>query len=418
MAELTALQSDPDGQIGSGTAQVFNPMQGVQILQNAIQRQDQLDWHNKQEKLRRQQMEAAARAKAAEDEVVAKYEENKGELFAKYGREVRDSLINAGQKSWSNFKSPQKKQFIADVDDVTKGVNVWSLAQDEKLKQLRANPDNKYFNIPSSLVQQEADDFVKRNPNFYKGDFVSELDKKVRSNPSLYNWGVAGDDLMKDVKTFDGEINTASGTGSKVKFSQIYQSRKNPKTGILEPILDPETGLPLIDKDVVMQKINSNPTIREMTNNFIAQALPQLQQQFPNLKTDELLKAAEGEAINKMFRARGVYDVSKEGYNFSNTLEFDDNLKEDGNEDKLVPKIEALSDCTLVYVSAIGGSAAARLIRKKITPVKAQSDEEEITAILDKLVKTLNGNPPPWLRKVIQQEEEKFSYAGLEEEDE
>jgi hypothetical protein len=312
MAELTALQSVPDGQIGSGTAQVFNPMQGVQILQNAIQRQDQLDWHNKQEKLRRQQMEAAARAKAAEDEVVAKYEENKGELFAKYGREVRDSLINAGQKSWSNFKSPQKKQFIADVDDVTKGVNVWSLAQDEKLKQLRANPDNKYFNIPSSLVQQEADDFVKRNPNFYKGDFVSELDKKVRSNPSLYNWGVAGDDLMKDVKTFDGEINTASGTGSKVKFSQIYQSRKNPKTGILEPILDPETGLPLIDKDVVMQKINSNPTIREMTNNFIAQALPQLQQQFPNLKTDELLKAAEGEAINKMFRARGVYDVSKD----------------------------------------------------------------------------------------------------------
>ncbi|KKD39796.2 nitrogen fixation protein NifX [Limnoraphis robusta] len=112
-----------------------------------------------------------------------------------------------------------------------------------------------------------------------------------------------------------------------------------------------------------------------------------------------------------------VYDVSKEGYNFSNTLEFDDNLKEDGNEDKLVPKIEALSDCTLVYVSAIGGSAAARLIRKKITPVK-DPDEEEITAILDKLVKTLNGNPPPWLRKVIQQEEEKFSYAGLEEEDE
>ncbi|WP_413167092.1 nitrogen fixation protein NifX [Capilliphycus salinus ALCB114379] len=113
-----------------------------------------------------------------------------------------------------------------------------------------------------------------------------------------------------------------------------------------------------------------------------------------------------------------VYEVSKQGYNYLNTLEFDDNLKEDGNEDKLVPKIEALSDCTLVYVSAIGGSAAARLIRKKITPVKAQSEEEEILAILDKLVKTLNGNPPPWLRKVIQQEEEKFAYAGFEDDDE
>lgn len=113
-----------------------------------------------------------------------------------------------------------------------------------------------------------------------------------------------------------------------------------------------------------------------------------------------------------------VYEVSKQGYNYLKTLEFDDNLKEDGNEDKLVPKIETLSDCTLVYVSAIGGSAAARLIRKKITPVKAQSEEEEIVAILDKLVKTLNGNPPPWLRKIIQQEEQQFSYAGFEDEDE
>lgn len=113
-----------------------------------------------------------------------------------------------------------------------------------------------------------------------------------------------------------------------------------------------------------------------------------------------------------------VYNVSKEGYNYLNTLEFDGNLKEDGNEDKLVPKIEALSDCTLVYVSAIGGSAAARLIRKKITPVKAQSEEEKILEILDKLVKTLNGNPPPWLRKIIQQEEKQFSYAGFEDDDE
>ncbi|MDY7021187.1 MAG: nitrogen fixation protein NifX [Cyanobacteriota bacterium] len=113
-----------------------------------------------------------------------------------------------------------------------------------------------------------------------------------------------------------------------------------------------------------------------------------------------------------------VYDVSKDGYNYLKTLEFDGNLKEDGNEDKLVPKIEALSDCTLVYVSAIGGSAAARLIRKKITPVKAQSEEEKILEILDKLVKTLNGNPPPWLRKIIQQEEKQLSYAGFEDEDE
>jgi nitrogen fixation protein NifX len=99
-----------------------------------------------------------------------------------------------------------------------------------------------------------------------------------------------------------------------------------------------------------------------------------------------------------------VYDVSPQGYQFLNTLSFAGELKEDGNEDKLVPKIEALSDCTIVYVSAIGGSAAARLIRKRITPVKAKSEDDEIAEVLTKLVQTLKGNPPPWLRKVLQQQ--------------
>jgi nitrogen fixation protein NifX len=105
-----------------------------------------------------------------------------------------------------------------------------------------------------------------------------------------------------------------------------------------------------------------------------------------------------------------LYDVSTEGYEFLETLNFDGELKEDGNEDKLVPKLEALHDCTIVYVSAIGGSAAARLINQKVTPIKANSETEEITQILDNLVKTLKGSPPPWLRKVLQKETKTLSF--------
>ncbi|HBB36092.1 MAG TPA: nitrogen fixation protein NifX [Cyanobacteria bacterium UBA8803] len=111
-----------------------------------------------------------------------------------------------------------------------------------------------------------------------------------------------------------------------------------------------------------------------------------------------------------------VYDVSTDGYKFLDAIKFEGTLKEDGNEDKLVPKIEALADCTIVYVSAIGGSAAARLIRKKVTPIKARSEEEQITEILENLVTTLNGNPPPWLRKVLATEANKAN--GFEEEEE
>ena len=97
-----------------------------------------------------------------------------------------------------------------------------------------------------------------------------------------------------------------------------------------------------------------------------------------------------------------VYEVDTAGYTFLETLEFGGNLKEDGNEDKLEPKVKALDGCTLVYVSAIGGSAAARLIRKNITPVKAQTEADDIQDVLTRLVETLNGSPPPWLRKALQ----------------
>ncbi|MBD2212894.1 nitrogen fixation protein NifX [Nostoc linckia FACHB-104] len=104
-----------------------------------------------------------------------------------------------------------------------------------------------------------------------------------------------------------------------------------------------------------------------------------------------------------------VYEVSPEGYQFLNTLKFDGDLKEDGNEDKLVPKIEALADCTIVYVSAIGGSAAARLIKNRITPIKARSEDDKITDLLDQLVQTLKSSPPPWLRKALQQKSSNFA---------
>lgn len=110
-----------------------------------------------------------------------------------------------------------------------------------------------------------------------------------------------------------------------------------------------------------------------------------------------------------------VYEVAEDGYEFLETLKFEGDLKQDGNEDKITPKLDALNDCTIVYVVAIGGSAAARLIKKGVTPVKARSEEEEIADILTKLVKTLKGNPPPWLRKALTQKTQTFEEELSEE---
>ena len=99
-----------------------------------------------------------------------------------------------------------------------------------------------------------------------------------------------------------------------------------------------------------------------------------------------------------------VYEISPTGYRFLQDFGFGEDLAEDGNEDKLSPKLAAIADCAIVYVAAIGGSAAARVVASKIHPVKV-SQPEPILDILDKLQDTLAGTPPPWLRKALSKDQ-------------
>lgn len=95
-----------------------------------------------------------------------------------------------------------------------------------------------------------------------------------------------------------------------------------------------------------------------------------------------------------------IYDVSPTGHRFIEAIQFDGDLKEDGNEDKLAPKIDAIKDCAILYVAAIGGSGAARVVAQSIHPMKV-NEPEDITDLLGKLSAVLNGTPPPWLRKAL-----------------
>jgi nitrogen fixation protein NifX len=101
-----------------------------------------------------------------------------------------------------------------------------------------------------------------------------------------------------------------------------------------------------------------------------------------------------------------VYEISPQGYRFVQDFGFGEDLAEDGNEDKLAPKLQAIHDCAIVYVAAIGGSAAARVVASKIHPVKV-NQPEPILDILDKLQAVLGGTPPPWLRKALMKGEER-----------
>ena len=95
-----------------------------------------------------------------------------------------------------------------------------------------------------------------------------------------------------------------------------------------------------------------------------------------------------------------IYEVSPTSHQFVEAIQFDGDLQEDGNEDKLAPKIEAIKDCAILYVAAIGGSGAARVVAHTIHPIKV-AQPEPIAELLEKLRDVLAGTPPPWLRKVM-----------------
>ncbi|MGP8232047.1 MAG: nitrogen fixation protein NifX [Methylovirgula sp.] len=101
-----------------------------------------------------------------------------------------------------------------------------------------------------------------------------------------------------------------------------------------------------------------------------------------------------------------IYEIGPEGHEFVEAIEFDGDLREDGNEDKLAPKIDAIRDCAILYVAAIGGSGAARVVAANIHPMKV-SQPEPIDDLLLKLEEVLRGTPPPWLRKALSKDKER-----------
>jgi nitrogen fixation protein NifX len=69
-------------------------------------------------------------------------------------------------------------------------------------------------------------------------------------------------------------------------------------------------------------------------------------------------------------------------------------------EDRIGPKVRALRGCHLLFVLAIGGPAAAQVVRAKIHPVKLPA-AETIDSILGRVQALMAGTPPPWLRKAM-----------------
>jgi nitrogen fixation protein NifX len=69
-------------------------------------------------------------------------------------------------------------------------------------------------------------------------------------------------------------------------------------------------------------------------------------------------------------------------------------------EDRTEARAAAVAGCTIVYTVQIGGPAAAKLVARRIHPMKTGA-EIPIADVVGKLQEVLRGTPPPWLRKAM-----------------
>ncbi len=102
-----------------------------------------------------------------------------------------------------------------------------------------------------------------------------------------------------------------------------------------------------------------------------------------------------------------LFEVSADHHTLLEAVQFDSVSDEDGvhaaedGEDRLSAKIEALDGVALLFVRAIGGPAAARVVRRMVHPIKL-SEPEPISQVISRVQAMMKGSLPPWLRKVMQ----------------
>ncbi|MGC2854365.1 nitrogen fixation protein NifX [Novispirillum sp. DQ9] len=103
-------------------------------------------------------------------------------------------------------------------------------------------------------------------------------------------------------------------------------------------------------------------------------------------------------------RTIAVWEVGQDDATFLKAVQFDNASSEGGKHDddgdsRIEARLAALDGCAILFVKAIGGPAAAKVVRRDVHPVKLPAEE----AIADVIVRVqaMMQAPPPWLRKAM-----------------
>jgi len=120
--------------------------------------------------------------------------------------------------------------------------------------------------------------------------------------------------------------------------------------------------------------------------------------------------SSTGEIIDQHFGQCQNFHIWEIGPEAAQQVETISGISAEGDEeDRITARGNALADCAIVYTMQIGGPAAAKLVSRKIHPMKTTS-EVPVAEIVGRLQVVLQGNPPPWLKKALNKDNSIMNY--------
>ena len=111
--------------------------------------------------------------------------------------------------------------------------------------------------------------------------------------------------------------------------------------------------------------------------------------------------STDGERIDVHFGQASHFDVWEIGPDSAAFIERVSAITSaEDEEDRTSARASAVAGCAIVYTVQIGGPAAAKLVARRVHPMKTAA-ELPIAEAVERLQQVLKGNPPPWLRKAM-----------------
>lgn len=94
-----------------------------------------------------------------------------------------------------------------------------------------------------------------------------------------------------------------------------------------------------------------------------------------------------------------VFEINESEYQWLAAREISETGLQVESE-KIEKRVDAVKDCTLLFVCQIGPTAAARVTRAGVMPLKVE-EGTEIVGQLERLQTMLKNKPPLWLVKAM-----------------